>query len=270
MKYWARPSEIADPKLYKHSSFGEPLWFGTFMVTMTAHHSFAHMERIGVEDAAMLDANQGFLRNHTGMLPMSIVPALNHSGLIGQTKTLLLYNPGNERVYLNIVAAGDVCENGLLIYNRNTDQRCKIIHITKAETVDIDAHLEIDAEHGKVYMVRYGAKTLAFPYHDEGYIQLEGAHPIERDIAFSYIGNEREIHSDKPFRLDHVGKYVYLHAGWIRINSVKSLNTATVDFTFSHSGMEISDIVTMNEIVLTGSPGLTLDHLLFDYRPLFS
>jgi len=270
MKYWARPAEVSDPKLYKHSAFGELRWSGTFMVRMTAHQPFAHMDPIGVEDAAELDANGGFLRDNTGMLLMHILPPLDHSGPIGQTKTLLLYNPGNERAYLNVYAAGDVGADGLLIYNRNTDQRCRIVNLTAAETVDIDTHLEIDAEHGKVYTVRYGAKTLAFPYHDEGYIQLEGAHPIERDVSFSYVGNEREIRADRPFRLDHVGKYVYLHAQWVKITSVKDLYTARVDFTFSHSGVQTSSIVTMNEIVLTGAARMTLPRLEFGYVPLFS
>lgn len=269
MKYWARPAEIGDSKLYKHSTFGELLWSGTFLLTMTAHQPFAHMDDIGVQDESDLDANHGFLRKHTGFLPLHILPTLDHSGLIGESKTLLLYNPGNERAFLNIRAAGNVGEDGLLIYNRTTDQRCTIVHMTKAVTTDIDTHVEIDAAHGKVYTVRNGIKTLGYPYHDEGYIQLAAAHPIERGISFHYDGNEREIISDRPFRLDHVGKYVYLHAGWVKINSIKDLYTATVDFMFTHSGTETSNIVTMNEIVLTGSTGLALDRLAFDYSPLF-
>ena len=269
MKYWARPAEVSDPKLYKHTIFGDFLWSGTFMVRMTAHQPFAHMDRIGVDDAAELDANGSFLRDNTGMLPLHILPTLDHSGPIGQTKTLL-YNPGNERAYLNVRVAGDVGADGLLIYNRNTDQRCRIVNLTAAETVDIDTHLEIDAERGQVHTVRHGARTLAYPYHDEGYIQLEGAHPIERDVSFSYTGNEREVRADRPFRFDHVGKYVYLHAQWVMITSIVDLHTARVDFTFSHSGTEESDVVTMNEIVLTGSTGLTLPRLEFSYVPLFS
>ena len=136
--------------------------------------------------------------------------------------------------------------------------------------MDIDTHLEIDAEQGTVYTVRYGAKTLAFPYHDEGYVQLEGARPIERDVVFSFDGNEREIRTDRIFRLDHVGKYVCLHARWVKITSIVDLHTARVDFTFTHSGTGTSSIVTMNEIVLTGAPGMTLPRFEFEYVPLFT
>lgn len=243
---------------------------GTFIVQLIAHDPFAKMDRLSVMNTAELDANGGFLRHHTGLLPESVLPPLDHSGGIGKTKELLLYNPGSERAPLTIEVAGDVGDGGLLIVNRTTNQRCQIVKLTKQLTTQAGAVLAVDSEHGRTVLLRQGATTLAYAHHDDGYIMLEGASPIDRDLVFRYTGGSRRAACDQQLRTDMIGKYVYLHAKWIRIASLVDDHTAGVDFTFQHSGTETTNVVRMNEIVLTTAAGLTLDKLRFSYAPRFA
>lgn len=115
-----------------------------------------------------------------------------------------------------------------------------------------------------------GAKTLAFAFHDEGYIQLEGSGTIDRDPTFQYLGGERKVRCGRLLRADMVGKYIHLHANWMRIAALEDEHTASVDFTFMYSGKEASPVVRMNEIVLTTGSGLTMDALRFSYLPRFA
>lgn len=113
MIYMARPMEAIEPKAYIRDSFDRKAISGTFTATFVAHDPFAKMDRISVDDPADLEANGGFLRDHTGLLPTGIMPKLDYSGTIGKTTELLLYNPGSERTGLTIEVAGDVGEAGL-------------------------------------------------------------------------------------------------------------------------------------------------------------
>lgn len=235
---------------------------------MTADDPFAKMERMTVDSETELLENDSFLYKHTGLLAADVMPTLDHSGAVPQSKTILLHNPGSERCSLNIQIAGTVGDAGLRLYNRTTGQRCAIINLTAAETTEIDTHLEIDAEHGRVCLVRDGARTLAFPHHDDGYIQLAGAFPIDRDLVFQYEAGERKATCDK-LRPDMVGKHAYLHGRWVQIEGLLDTNMVSVNFTFQHGGTEISNVVRMNEIVVT-SGGINLPRFTFSYAPRYS
>lgn len=269
MSYMARPMEAIEPKAYIRDSYDRKTISGMFTVTLIAHDPFAKMDRISVDDLADLNANGGFLRDHTGLLTSGIMPKLDYSGAIGKTTELLLYNPGSERAGLMIEVAGDVGESGLLVVNRTTGQRCRIVKLTKALTTGAGATLIVDADHGRTKLQSNGASTLAFPYHDDGYIQLEGASPVDRDLVFHYAGGERKVRCDQVLRGDMIGKYIHLNARWVRIAALQDEHTASVDFTFLHSGTEISTVARMNEIILTTESGLTLDTLRFSYLPRY-
>lgn len=266
----ARPAEAIEPKAYIRKAFEETTVTGTFTVHLIAHDPFAKMGKLSITDLAELEANSGFLRYHTGLLPADIMPPLDHSGTIGKTKELLLYNPGSERTPLTIEAAGDVGDDGLLLVNRTTGQRCRIVKLTKQATTQAGAVLSLDGEHGRTVLVHSGVATPAYAYHDEGYIALEGASPIDRDLVFRYVGGSRRATCDQSLHADVVGRYVHLHAGWRHITSLVNDHTIGVDFTFQHSGTETSAVVCMNEMVLTTASGLTLDTLRFSYVPRYA
>lgn len=163
-----------------------------------------------------------------------------------------------------MAVAGNVGDQGLLLYNRTTKQRCKIINLTTEATADIGARLLVDATRGRVSIVRDGAETLAFAYHDEGYIQLEGAFPIARNLTFRYAASERKCTCDDLLYPEMEGWYVNLSGQWIRISKVVDAHTASVEYTFPHDSIEVSQVVRMNEIVLT-SGGIQLPTLRFQY-----
>lgn len=265
----ARPMEAIEPSAYIHNTFGKDAISGTFTLSLIAHDPLARMDIVSVDDPALLEEDNGFLRNHTGLLPTSMLPPLDHSGAVGKTKQFLLYNPGNERTPLGIHVAGDVGEDGLLVHSRNTGQRCKIVKLTKALTTSVGAYLDVDAERGRTALMRNGAATLAYMYHDLGYIELIGASPIDRDLTFTYSKNERKAICKQPLRVDMVGRYAYLQNRWVLITAITDDNTMSVDYTFGQNGMETACVAAMNEIVLTTASGLTLDMLKFTYQPRY-
>lgn len=171
MVYTVRVAEVIQGKGYVSQVNGAKRLAGSFTIQMMADEPFARMDKLSVASAEELLADDGYLYKHTGLLPETIMPPLDHNGAIPQNKTILLYNPGSERCPLNISVAGTVGDAGLNLFNRTTGQRCSIINLTAAETTDVNICLEIDAEYGRVSLVRDGMGQLAFPYHDEGYIQ---------------------------------------------------------------------------------------------------
>lgn len=273
MVWNVRPTEIIEPKTYPAGRYGpeETLYSRTFSVTLTAFTPFAKMKEMALEDFPEPNASlRNYLLNETGLISSTMMPPLNYAGFSDTSKTILLYNPGNARAPLTIRLAGDVGEDGLYLYNRTTGQGCRFVHVTAEETSAIGVYLEADAEYGTVYAVSPISRTPAYLYHDDGYIHLEGGFPIDRGLSFSYVGNTREVVCQDGLKEDMVGKYIYLHAQWVRIERLIDSTTAAVNFTFSHSGNEVSDVVLMNEIIVTGSEGIQLPVFEFSYCPAFT
>ncbi len=100
----------------------------------------------------------------TGLLSAEMMPPAPTV----DSRSFLLYNPGTERAHTIIRLAGDVGE-GLLIRNLTTRQRCRAQNLTASSLLP-GAVLALDSEKGQTRIELGEDNSLAFPFHDEGYI----------------------------------------------------------------------------------------------------
>lgn len=138
------------------------------------------MDRYSVLDYEEYGSDfEELVKGSTGVLLTSQTPDTIITSGLNATKSFLLYNCGDERADPVIRIAGDV-GTGISIYNNATGQTCTVIGITKALTSNVSKWLEIDSATGKVYLTDGTTPAMAFLYHDNGFVQLEGAAPIDR------------------------------------------------------------------------------------------
>ena len=103
------------------------------------------------------------------------MPSTSFTNIQSNTN-VLLYNPGTERAKVSIVISG-TAGNGVTITNNTTNQSCRYIEFTSN-----DGDICTDGINGKTITDKNGVQELAFLYHDYGFIELEPAFPIKRDI----------------------------------------------------------------------------------------
>lgn len=184
LSYTATVTEFGKPELYVGYS-------GTLVLKLTAYTPFSVMDRLSVNSYDEYGPKYNdLLKSTTGILPPSQTPPVQIVGddpITAQT-FFNLYNPGDARADTIIRIAGDV-GTGVSIYNNATKQRCTVKGLTKAMTTNAGKWLEIDSRSGKVYLTDGVSPVMAFLFHDNGFIQLDGGAPIERDTSISYDGD---------------------------------------------------------------------------------
>lgn len=128
------------------------------------------------------------------------------------------------------------------------------------------AWLEIDGNAGQVHTVMGDEKELAFEFHDLGYLVLEPCTPMKREVLVSYTEGTRNVScSSGAFTGVQKGQYIFLNKEWRVIGRVLDNRTIELNAAMEQSGTELTDIVTMNTIVLEGDAELTM--LEIDYIP---
>lgn len=184
--------------------------------------------------------------------------------LTGQTE-IILYNGGTERAAVAIELAGNVDE-GVTITNRATGEKCRFVALSKAVSTDAGKYLVSDGLNGKTILTDGRTSELAFLYHDYGFISLEPAFPIQKNVHVSYVSGSSEIICQGM--AGTTGKYIYLDNAWRKI-AASGDESITVLPVPENTGEEETEIVTMNEITITPDSTMELTRLAFRYKPTF-
>ena len=132
--------------------------------------------------------------SETGLLPSEMMP----EAPIRDSSFFLLYNPGTEIAHTVFRIAGDVGDDGLLIRNLTTGQKCKVVNLKDSSLLD-GACLELDSEKCQTRISLGDESELAFPFHDEGYITLAPCLPFVRSITVSHAADSNTVTSDGAF-----------------------------------------------------------------------
>lgn len=262
LSYTATVTAMTRPEVHSANS-------GFVSIQLTAYYPFAVMDRLSVGSMEEYgNQYEELLSQATGILHQSKTPAsvIDTEDGITQEKNILLYNPGDERADVIIRIAGDV-GGGVSIFNSATGHRCTVKGLTLPTTSNVGKWLEIDSRSGKVYMTNGTTAAMAFLYHDDGFIQLEGSNPITRNIHVSYEGDL--VMSAGLFTADMLGKYIYINSEWKKIADYYNPNTIKIDYVFSSPGTQTQDVVKMNYITITPQTSMNIKKLEFVYSPTF-
>ena len=219
---------------------------GTFTATFTCYDPFGQLQK---SELGTVPTETEL--SETGLLPSEMMPEAPAAG----SSFFLLYNPGTETAHTVFRIAGDVGEDGLLIRNLTTGQKCKVVNL-KASSMLEGACLELDSEKCQTRIALGDESEIAFPFHDEGYITLAPCLPFVRSITVSHRAGSNTVTSDGAFAPHMEGQYLYLD-GWKCIRLVMDANTVILSESIVSTGMTDTPVVTMNEIEITGGEELT-------------
>ena len=246
---------------------------GIITIKLRAYYPYARSEYMSIseydENERDILLNSGVLTDSSKIPPTSIIAS-------GSTMTqqnaapILLYNPGTERAKVAIEIAGSVGD-GVEITNDKTQQLCKFVVMTAAETTSENKWVVCDSLNGKTILTNGSTSELKFLYHDNGFLELEPAYPIIRDVIVQHTNgsNSLTILSADPIT-DVVGKFIYVDSGWKKITAQPSETTLTINENASSSGITTTEIVTMNCITVTPKSTMSLSKLNFVYKPTYS
>ena len=246
---------------------------GLVTITMKAYYPYAR--GLAINDHLfynlITDEYHNEIINNTAMFDKQYyMPECSFTNIQSQTK-ILLYNPGTERAKVSIVISG-TAGDGVTIVNRTTNQSCRYIAFTAS-----DGDICTDGINGKTISDKNGVQELAFLYHDYGFIELEPAFPIHRDVYVTYDGAtvtstnilyETEIEKDW-----YNDKYIYLGdatGAWYQINKCLDDHTLSLKASVSEPGTCKTNIVLMNEIIVTPTQGSSINKLSFIYKPTYA
>ena len=201
--YRVHPTKRIQISLYSSDLPDGTRYSGTFTATFTCYDPFGRLLKEEL-DATPTEAEL----SGTGLLPAE----MKHEAPSADNSFFLLYNPGTEVGHSIIRLTGDVGEEGLLIRNLTTGQKCKVVNL-KASSLLKGACLELDSERCQTRIVLGDETELAFPFHDEGYITLAPCLPFVRSAAVSHTAGSNMVSSDGAFAPHMKGQYLYLD-GW--------------------------------------------------------
>ena len=156
----------------------------------------------------------------TGILPAALKPA----SPTASSTNFLIYNPGTETAHTLLRIAGDVGENGLLIRNFTTGQRCTIKDLKDSSLLP-SACLELDSRKGQTRIALGEETELAYPFHEEGYITLAPCTPFVRALEVGHVQGSNQVTSQGGFLPHMKGQYLYL-GRWLRIQQVTDASHA--------------------------------------------
>lgn len=122
MSYEVFPSKRIQISLYDHSTSAGSRYSGMFTAFFTCHDPFGQL--IHVWDDGSCSETEYTM---TGILPTELMPPAPAPG----SMSFLLYNPGYEEAHTLFRLSGDVGEDGLLIRNFTTGQRCRVVGLKK-------------------------------------------------------------------------------------------------------------------------------------------
>lgn len=156
---------------------------------------------------------------------------------------ILLYNAGTERADVTIDVGGKIGDH-LLIQNLTNGTECKFIKLEQGGSSNF---VRLDGQTGNCYWVNNHVP--AFLVHDHGFITLDPAYPIERDIEIEVSGSSVVVNRD--LTEDIIGKYIMIDGTPYKITAYIDENTFTIDGSIDELTDNKANIITMNEIKIT-------------------
>lgn len=261
---------VKKPDLMKYPS-ASGTYSGTVTFNLTAYKPFALSDLTTLESGEIYPEFGDRMLATTGLMYTARMPvnAVASSGTpLTAQFTHYGYNAGDVSANTIIRIAGDV-GTGVTIYNSQTEQTCKVIGLTAANTTNLSKWLEINSYTGESHITDGVNETLAHRYHDNGYVNLAPSAPIQRDVAIEYDANDLASFID-IFTIDSIGKYVYISNTWSKIISVTDAKNAVRDNNEAVTGVEVSDIVTLNKITITPVTTMSLTKFEIVHKHTFN
>lgn len=246
---------------------------GIVTIYMKAYYPFARTDLVSIDssisDQIDLTRNSGFLYEADRIPPTEIAGYSDGVKVVSSETSFLLYNPGTEAAKTAISIAGNA-PAGFKIVNNTNGEVCRISTASPALYGD-GYWLTVDGMNGKVYLTNGISASMAFLYHDYGFIELEPAYPIIRQMTITYTKNSNtaQLRNYTPWNV--TGQYVYLNGGWRKIINQPTELSITLKENMTKTSEETTDIVTMNELtVIPNDPSnFLLSKLSFDYKATF-
>ena len=178
---------------------------------------------------------------------------------------ILLYNPGTERAKIGLVITGKAGD-GVVIRNLTTDQSCRYV------AFDTEGYIYTDGINGKTIIHENSNDTLAFLYHDYGFIELEPAFPIVRDLYVKYSGDTVDVtnilYGEEEEKEWYKNKYIYLD-NWYKIHECVDKHTLKL-YSAAGTGACKTCAVLMNEIQIVPTQDTLITNISFIYKPTYS
>ena len=241
---------------------------GIITISMKAYYPFARHDTLWMQEDP---PNQADKEHNSALLSRDMTPGnkiIEGSEELTEPKEFLLYNGGTEKAAVAIEIAGDVGE-GVTIRNKTTGQSCGFVAMSKALTTDAGKYIVCDSLNGKTMLTDGTNHELSFFYHDGGFIDLEPAFPIERNIEITTLQNSIIITSREKFDETMAGKYVWLKNEWHKISKVLDESTAYIDEAMADAETVVTTIAGMNELIVEPKSTMSLTRLNLIYKPTF-
>lgn len=248
---------------------------GIIQITMKAYYPYATTDFYYLSRNIL---NRADILNNSAMLTdESMMPQMQFGSVknpITDEMEILLYNPGTEPAKLSIEIAGDAGQ-GVSIINNTTNQECSFIAFNKEITTDANKYIVCDSLNGKTVITDGTNSELAFLYHDQGFIDLESAYPVDRKVKIHIDSGSNYFTTDYHFIYDVVGKYVYVNNKWYKITSSEDDKYFIDDyFEFDFDG--ISTVALLNRLTVfhksnsDSEENMSLTRLNFAFIPTFA
>jgi hypothetical protein len=246
---------------------------GLITITMKAYYPYAR----GLEVNGHLfynlrtDLYHDEIMENTALFEYDyMVPNMSFTN-IQEDKSIILYNPGTERAKVDIVISGQAGD-GVIIGNNTTKQSCRYVAFT-----DSDGEIYTDGINGKTISKTLIEEKISFLYHDYGFIELEPAFPIIRDLYITCRGSTvyvtNILYEEESEKEWYHGKYIFVgndNTGeWKKIN--RCIDKHTIELTSEGQNCSCkTPVVLMNEIQITLSQGTNINKLSFIYKPTYA
>ena len=262
--YYATVTSLPHPELNNYMN-------GLITITMKAHYPYARGDSMFYDPFSDEEEKENdIVLSSTALVENeNMIPDVSFSNLTSAT-TFILHNPGTEYAPLSIIAAGDT-GLGVTIRNETTNQNCRLIAMEKATTSDLDKAVYVDGMNGKTSLIGMndGSSSLAFYYHDSGFIKLAPAYPALREIYVSNVEDDVCTLVNTIYQ-DVTGWFIFIAGQWVEILEQQDENTLKLAEQVSSFDQQRTMITRMNKISIIPDDTMELTHISFSYKPTYA
>lgn len=291
--YYATVIELDDKEIFNYEN-------GIIKVTMKAYYPFARSDLMIYEPNWLnyydVIESTAFLESYD-MMPVTNLLQLNEgpTAYLPVPATGLsfeLYNPGTEYADVGIEIAGEAPE-GITIKNLTTNEECKFVALTDAETTDQNRFVYLDGINGKCVLQTINPNTgnvisssLNYLYHDHGFIRLAPDYPAKRvyisrqPSGANYTINTIEnLYDPESETLEfanqiYAGKRIYLIDKWYTIDHLNNSSsiqvTTALNLPSSQTFPFKAVIASCNKLKIKVPEACTLSRIKFNYKATFA
>lgn len=263
---------VKPPSVNKHPAKGGT-YSGIMTIALTAFYPFGTSELNTLADVRPMDDDVNTIISTTGLIEqatMPVNPVATSAAPLDNQFVWLANNAGDEVADTIVRIAGDV-GNGVIMHNADTNQTCKAIGLTKANTTNVGRWLEIHSKTGECFLTDGINKSKAYYMHDNGYLKLVPSAPILRAVSIHYENNKITLPNTGWHQLSFAekGSSVRINNDWARINTIESSTSAFVDKAYETAGDTVSDILRLNKIVVTPTSTMSLTRFEIVHKNTF-